>query len=252
MSRRRILLIGATGLVGRAVMQRAVGLDSVHLAAISRRRVALPEGARMEMFVADTDHWADIIESIQPDCVVCALGTTWDKSGQDEAAFRAVDEKLVLEVAKATKAAGVRQFICVSAIGADRSSRHLYMRVKAEVEDALLKLRLPRLDILRPGLLRGERVDDPRPREKWAMRLSPLLDLLVLHGSWRRFRSMSGTRMAEVIFDLAQEKAGGRFVHEYDSMMRAARRFERAQEEGDDGIDYTDSRKKRGQKRKLA
>ena len=235
MFKKRILLIGATGLIGRAVMQRAVGEETVHLTAVARRRVPLPEGARMELFVADTEFWPEIIESIQPDCVVCALGTTWAKAGEDETAFRAVDEKLVLEVARATKAAGIRQFICVSAIGADRSSRHLYMRVKAEVEDALQKLRLTRLDILRPSLLRGERVDDLRPREQWAIRLAPIVDLF-LHGGLRRFRSISGERLADAIFDLAQEKAGGRFVHEYDRLIRAARNFERDRQERAEGL----------------
>lgn len=230
MSRRRIVLIGATGMIGRAVMQCAVGDESVHLAAIARRHAPLPEGARMEMFVADTGHWAEIIDSLQPDCVVCALGTTWAKAGKDEAAFRAVDEKLVLDVAQATKAAGVRQFICVSAVGADRSSRHLYMRVKGEVEDALNKMRFTRLDVLCPSLLRGEREDDPRPGERWAIRFGPVLDLF-LRGGLRRFRSISATHMAEAILDLAQEKAGGRFVHEYDSLMRAARRLQRSREE---------------------
>lgn len=226
MSSRRILLIGATGLIGRAVMDRCVGYEPVRLAAVSRRRVTLPEGARMEMFVAETEHWAEIIDAMRPDAVVCALGTTWKKAGKSEEAFRAVDEKLVLEVARATKDAGVRQLILVSAAGANRQSRHLYMRVKGEVEEAVQKMRLTRLDILRPGLLRGRRMDDPRPLERLGMLASPLLDLC-LQGRHARYRSVSAKRMAEAILELAQEKAGGRFVHEHDSIMRAARRFER-------------------------
>ena len=46
-----------------------------------------------------------------------------------------------------------------------------------------------------------------------------------------RFRSISAAHMAEAILDLAQEKAGGRFVHEYDALMRAARRLERSRAE---------------------
>ena len=226
MSRRRILLIGATGLIGHAVMARSVGYEPVRLAAVARRRVDLPAGAQMEMFVAGAEHWAEIIDAMQPDAVVCALGTTWKKVGKDEAAFRAVDEKLVLDVARATKDAGVRQFICVSAIGANRQSRQLYMRVKGEVEDALQKMRFARLDILRPGLLRGHRQDDPRMGEKLAILASPLIDLF-MQGGYRRYRSISAKRMAEAILEFAQEKAGGRFVHEHDSLMRAARRFER-------------------------
>jgi uncharacterized protein YbjT (DUF2867 family) len=225
-ARRRVLLVGATGLIGRAVMAQAVGYAPVRLAAVARRRIDLPPGAQMEMFVAGPEHWAEIVDAMQPDAVVCALGTTWRKAGKDEAGFRAVDEALVLDVARAAKEAGIRQFVCVSAVGASRQSRNLYLRVKGEVEDTLQKMRFPRLDILRPSLLRGHRQDDPRLGERLAILASPLFDLF-MRGGYRRYHSISARRMAQAILELAQEKAGGRFVHEYDSLMRAARRFER-------------------------
>jgi uncharacterized protein YbjT (DUF2867 family) len=223
MAERRVVLAGATGLVGRAVMSRAVGLDGIRLAAVARRRIALPAGARMEMFVADTSHWAETIEALRPHLVISALGTTWHKAGKDEDAFRAVDETLVLDVARAAKAAGARHFIVVSSAGANRSSRHLYLQVKAEVEEALSRLRFERLDILRPGLLRGRREDDPRGGERMAMLASPLLDLL-LQGKYREYRSISASRLADVILLLCQEKAGGRFLHDRDSLLRLLRR----------------------------
>ncbi len=223
MSDRRVVLVGATGLIGRAVIRQAVGLDGIRLAAIARRRIPLPMGARMEMFVADTGHWAETIEALRPHVVVCALGTTWQKAGKDEDAFRAVDEALVLEVARAAKAAGVRHFIVVSSAGADRSSRHLYLQVKAEVEEALARLRFERLDILRPGLLRGRREDDPRPAERLAILASPLLDLF-LHGKYREYRSIGAAQLADVILLLCREKPGGRFLHDHDSLHRLLRR----------------------------
>ena len=55
-------------------------------------------------------------------------------------------------------------------------SKAFYLRVKGEVEAALTKLKFRRLDILRPGLLRGRRSDDRRPLERLAMLASPLSD----------------------------------------------------------------------------
>lgn len=184
----------------------------------------LPKGARMEMFVADPVHWPEIIASLQPNMVVCALGTTWHKAGKDEAAFRAVDEALVLDVARAAKAAGVRQFISVSSAGADPGSKHLYWRVKGEVERELMKMRFTRLDILRPSLLRGQRVDDARPAERAMMVASPLFDLF-LHGKYRAMRSISAAALVDAILRLSSEKPDGRFVHEHDALVRHARRF---------------------------
>jgi hypothetical protein len=50
-----------------------------------------------------------------------------------------------------------------------------------------------------------------------------VLDLF-LRGGLRRFRSIGADTLARAILALAQEKAGGRFVHEYDALHRAIRR----------------------------
>ena len=49
---------------------------------------------------------------------------------------------------------------------------------------------------------------------------------LALRGSWRKFRSISAHRLSQAILALALEKAGGRFIHDHDSLMRAAHRLE--------------------------
>ena len=220
----RIVLVGATGLIGTTLIQRAVGRDRYRLTAIARREAPLPTGARMEMLVADPAEWGQAIAAADADAIVIALGTTWRASGRNEAVFRAADKYLVLACAQAAKAAGVRQCIVVSSVGAAISSRGLYLRVKGAVEDALARLKFERLDILRPGLLRGPR-DERRPAEKLAMLATPLLDHL-LHGGARKYRSVRATAMADAILQLAAEKPRGRFVHEHDAIVRAANRLE--------------------------
>ena len=98
-----------------------------------------------------------------------------------------------------------------------------YLSVKGETEDALGKLGFRRLDILRPGLLRGHR-QERRPLERLAQIFAPILDFLVLHGKYRCYRSISAAKVAQAIMALSHEKARGRFVHDYDAMLRAVRR----------------------------
>ncbi len=217
-----ICLVGSTGLIGSRLIEQAVGRPEFALTAISRREVLLPAGARMVLRVADPVDWAEVIVAAQAQVLVCALGTTWRKAGKDEAAFRAIDYELVLECARAAKAAGTGHVIVVSSVGADTASRSFYLRVKGELEVALGKLGLQRLDIVRPGLLRGPR-GETRVAERLAMLASPLADLL-LHGDRRKYRSIRADMVARAILALAQEKAGGRFIHDYDAMRRAIRR----------------------------
>ncbi len=218
----RIALVGATGMVGMSLIRLAVGRSDIRVVGIARREAALPPGARMELLVADPENWGDAIAAANADVLVCALGTTWRKAGKDEAAFRAVDETLVLACAKAAKAAGLRQMIAISSVGADPESKNFYLRVKGEVEQKLGKVGLPRLDILRPGLLRGAR-EELRVPEKLAMMASPLADLF-LHGAYTKYRSIKAEAVARAIVGLTREKMAGRFVFEHDAILRAASR----------------------------
>lgn len=226
MKQTRICLVGATGLLGSRLIAQAVERPDMRIVGVARREMPLPSGARMEMLLAEPEGWDDAIAASNAKVLVCALGTTFDKAGRDEAAFRAVDHDLVLACAQGAKAAGIGHMIVVSSVGASRASRSLYLRVKAEMEDAVAKLGLKRLDIVRPGLLRGPR-GERRPAERLAALLSPAIDML-LHGGLRRFRSIRADMLAQAIFALAAEKAGGRFVHEYDAIHRALHRTARA------------------------
>jgi uncharacterized protein YbjT (DUF2867 family) len=176
----------------------------------------------MEVLVADTSGWPDAIAATNAKVMVCTLGTTWRNAGKNEAAFRSVDYDLVIDCAKAAKAAGIPHYIVVTSAGANRHARGIYLRVKAETEDALMKLHFKRLDILRPGLLVGPRAER-RPLERLAMLASPIADRLMLGGA-ARFRSIKADLLVQAILGLAKEKAGGRFVHEGDMLKRAARR----------------------------
>lgn len=221
---RRIVLAGATGMVGRAAMQIAARHPSLRLVALARREIPLPLGGRIEMRVADPADWPDLVAAVAPDAAICALGTTWKQAGEDEQAFRAVDRDLVLAFAQAAKQAGAANFALVSSVGADPHGKTFYLRVKGEVEAALAGLKFRRLDILRPGLLRGAR-GERRPLERLAMLASPLADLL-LHGDKRRFRSIDARLVAAAALQCSREKAAGRFVHEHDGLLQAARRLE--------------------------
>lgn len=218
----RIALVGSTGLIGRRVIELASARDDMRIVGLARREAPMPKGARMEMFVAEPDKWGEVFEAVRPRALICALGTTWKKAGKDEAAFRAVDQALVLSTARAAVAAGVSNMVVVSAAGADRHSKSLYMRVKGQVERELSTIGFKRLDILQPGLLRGSREGDWRTAERLALMAAPMLDLLMM-GSLQRFRSIDAGEVAGAALWLALRNAAGRFTHDNEAMLRAAR-----------------------------
>jgi uncharacterized protein YbjT (DUF2867 family) len=205
----RIVLIGATGLVGRLLLPRlAAAGHEVH--ALQRHAAAdSPVGATVH--VAEAEEWPALVTQLAPEAAVSALGTTMRRAGS-EAAFAAVDRDMVLDFAAAARAAGASRFATVSSAGADPASRNFYLRLKGEVEQALRALAYPRLDIFRPGLLRGPRGNDRRLGERIGIAVSPLVNLL-LRGPLGRYAAIDATQVATAICDSMRDRAPGVFVH---------------------------------------
>ena len=220
----RIGLVGATGLIGRRLIEVSSAGDEARIVGIARREMTMPKGARVEMFVAEPAKWGEVLEAVRPPSLICALGTTWKKAGRDEAAFRAVDHDLVLATAKAARDAGIANMVLISSAGADPTSKNFYLRVKGQTEKELSKIGFKRLDILRPGLLRGRREDDMRPMEALGRFMSPLVDPLIPE-KWAMYRSVDADLVAEAALGLALRKAAGRFTHDNEAMKRAAREW---------------------------
>lgn len=216
---RQALLIGGTGLVGGLLADRLLAGD-VEVHALLRRTAGRSAPGWHE-HVAPPGDWPALARSIGGDVAISALGTTSRAAGSD-AAFRAVDFGMVTDFARAAREGGVRQMIAVSSVGADPGSRLFYPRLKGEMEEALAALAFERLDIVRPGLLRGARGADRRLKERIGILVSPAVNLL-LRGRLDRYAAIDAAIVADAIAALAQEAAPGRFVHHNRELHRLAR-----------------------------
>ena len=215
----RILLTGATGLVGSQVLGRLVersGNEEIHVIV---RRPLEDVPPNMRQHVADAADWPLEIAKIGPDVAISCLGTTIKTAGS-KAAFAAVDLDLVVAVATAVKTAGARHMITVSSVGASADASNFYLSTKGKAEQALRALGFDRLDILRPGLLRGNR-EESRSGEALGIMLSPFTDAL-LHGPLRRYRSIDSFEVAMAIANLAETNGQGAFIHKNDAIAALA------------------------------
>ena len=207
-----IVLAGATGLIGGEVARLVP--EKVHL--LVRRPV---EGG-VAQTVANPEDWPAAIASIKPAVAISTLGTTIRQAGS-QAAFRAVDFDLVLSVAKAAREAGAKHFIMVSSVGASARSSTFYLKTKGEAEDAVRALGFYQVDVLRPGLLRGERSGPSRPGERIAIALSPVTDLLTPH-VLSQYRSIAAADVARAIAALLGRAEPGVHVHHNAEMLALA------------------------------
>jgi uncharacterized protein YbjT (DUF2867 family) len=165
-------VIGATGLVGReCVTQLAARPEFERVTAVARR--ALPndlQSPKLRTVVMEFDRLDEHVDTFRASHVFCALGTTIRQAGSPER-FRQVDFGYPLRVAELARAAGARHFLLVSSVGASAASRGLYLRVKGDLEAAIVALGFPSVTVVRPSLLLGDRKEF-RLGEEIARRLS--------------------------------------------------------------------------------
>lgn len=172
---RSVLLVGASGLVGRELLRLClVEPDVLTVKALLRRDVSLdallgePRPGEMPLTEAqrrkfqpcmvEFDRLDQCPEHFAVDAVFCALGTTLRQAGS-QAAFRKVDFDAPLHIAQLAHAQGADRFLLVSALGASARSHVFYNRVKGELEDAIEAIGFAQFAVAQPSLLQGDRAE---------------------------------------------------------------------------------------------
>lgn len=147
------MVAGATGLVGREILQGLLADDAVAAVHVLARRPLDLRHSKLQVHQVDFAALPPLPSVAE---AYLALGTTIKVAGS-QPAFRAVDFDANLAVARAAQAAGARRLGLVSAMGADPRSSLFYSRVKGELEQALAALGFDALVIARPSMLAGDR-----------------------------------------------------------------------------------------------
>ena len=209
----RILLAGATGLVGGHALRQLMGRGH-EVTGVGRTG----SGEATDEVVVD---FAALPALPAAEAAVCALGTTRAKAGSRDA-MRAVDVDAVVAFADAARAAGARHCVLVTAVGADAGSRVFYTRSKGQAERAVERLGFDGLDILQPGLLLGVR-REVRYVETVLQLASPVLSPL-LFPPLDRYGGIAATAVAGAIVELVERGPAGTHRHENRSIRLLANR----------------------------
>ena len=175
----RILMTGATGLVGQGVLREVLLHPHVSGVGVLGRRPLHSRDTRvLDLTVERFDDLSAVIDDLAPfdACFYCAGAPP---VGTAEALYRQVTRDLTLHVARAFAERNADgRFLYVSGAHADPDSRFMPLRVKGETERALRELPL-RTVMLRPGGIQpahGERSPHAWMRPLYAV-AAPLMGI---------------------------------------------------------------------------
>jgi uncharacterized protein YbjT (DUF2867 family) len=216
----RIVLLGATGLVGNHLLAQLISADSDHrILALGRSKPQvcseLQDAFDQQVTFVETDleskeKTCQIITDFQAqasaDMLICCLGTTIRQAGSRQG-FLHVDHDLVLTSAIAAQQCGIDRMILVSAINANIRSKVYYSKVKGLVEQSLTALGFAQLIVVKPSLLIGQR-KNVRLVESLAAPIVQLMNPL-LQGRLKKYRGIAGKEVAEcMLAQLTNPKQG--------------------------------------------
>ena len=221
MSTRTLVLAGATGLIGAAVVTTALA-RGWRVVALVRAGRTLPSRDGLVIAPCDferLDELRDQIAAHAPLAFISALGTTIRIAGS-QTAFARVDLDYVAAFARLGAAAGAERFGLVSSVGADPASGNFYLRTKGAAEAAVRAAGYAHVEIARPSFLMGERAEQ-RPGEKFAVPISRALSPLLV-GSLAIYRPIAAETVARALVAGVERPEPGVFIRHFRELTALA------------------------------
>ena len=177
----KALVIGATGAVGKDLVELLLKDDAFDRVDVFVRREVPRLSSKLVPHVVDFDHPEGWIDLLAGDVLFSCLGTTIKAAGSQDAQWK-VDYTYQYDAARAARSNGVQQYILVSSVGADAKSKIFYSRMKGQLDEDVAKLGFPGCFILRPPSLIRKGSD--RFGEKAGVVVLKALNAIGLMRSW--------------------------------------------------------------------
>lgn len=207
-SNRIALVAGATGLIGRLLIQKLLDSPNYSRVRVLVRKPIDLQHPKLEVITFDFDKPDSSL--LIADDVYCTLGTTMKKAGSAEA-FERVDYHYPLTIAKLSQQNGAKRFSIVTAMGADAKSLFYYNRVKGRIETALKDIGFEGLFIFRPSLLLGDRAEQ-RFGEKLGSGFMKTFDFLIPS----KYKGIEAAKVANAMAAITTSSVNGVVVYESD------------------------------------
>ena len=196
------LVFGSSGLIGGHLLNELIQNDNYSKIKLFVRSDHGSNDSKTEIIKTDFNNLENHRKDIKgEDCFFC-IGTTKQNS-PDKNEYRRVELDVPKEIAQIAKSNLVNSFVFISSGYADPKSSGDYLKFKGEVEEELKKLNFPKLGIMRPSFLLGDR-KEKRIGEKIGIFIFKLLSPLFL-GPLKKMKPIHSATVAKAMIRTANE-----------------------------------------------
>ena len=198
---KKALIFGSSGLVGSNLVKIILQNEKYDHIKLFVRSETENKSKKLEIIKTDFNNLEKHKDSIVgDDCFFC-IGTT-RKNTPDKNEYIITEYNIPVEIGKIAKSNSVNNFIYVSSLGANPNASGLYLKNKGQAEQELINLNFPRLAIIRPSILLGNRKEN-RIGEKIGIFVMKLLLPLFL-GKLKKYKPIKVENVAKAMANIAQ------------------------------------------------
>jgi uncharacterized protein YbjT (DUF2867 family) len=195
------LIFGSSGLIGNVLLNLVKKNNNYNKIKLFVRSATDNNDPKVETIQTDFNDLEKHKDSIVgDDCFFC-IGTT-RKDTPDKNEYRRVEYNIPVDVAKIAKSNSVKVFIYVSSLGANPTSSGSYLKNKGQVEEELNNLNFPKLAVIRPSILLGNRKVF-RLGERIGIFIMKTLSIFFL-GILKKYKPIEAINVAKAMVAIAQ------------------------------------------------
>ena len=195
------LIFGSSGLIGNHLLELLVNNDKYGKIKLFVRSETSNSNSKIEIIKTDFNNLENHKDSIVgDDCFFCIWTTRKNTPNKNE--YIKIEYDLPVEVAKIAKENSINSFTYVSSLGANPNASGLYLKNKGQTEEALKKLNFPKLSIIRPSILLGNRKEN-RIGEKIGIFVMKSFSPLFL-GKMKKYKPIQVKNVAIAIVKVAE------------------------------------------------
>lgn len=207
-------------MVGHQLLRILLGHKHYDRIVVISRKPLDTDDSRIEnVILEDFDQLDSISDKFNVNDVYCCLGTTMKKAGSKEV-YRKIDHDYPIKMAElAMKQPDFKQYLVVTAVGANPDSPLFYNELKGHLEKSLRDLNMKSLKIFRPSLLLGKR-GEFRILEEIAKVLTAIFTFFMIGTSTKRLWTIHDHEVARAMYQVAKWEEEGTKVYSPKDMLK--------------------------------